>query len=113
MFITTLDCKIRKVTTLNQYAEEALGSVINERCAPVRLRHNQNHSSVRADSTASRGAADEDQADTIVLLTPGTQAELGDQLEVAGLKVRIVQRFPRHNMAGKIEHYEVRGEFWI
>jgi hypothetical protein len=79
----------------------------------VRLRHNQNHSSVRADSTASRGAADEDQADSIILLTPTTKAELGDQLEVGGLKVRIVQFHPRYTMAGTLEHYEVHGEFWI
>jgi hypothetical protein len=113
MLITTLTCKLRKVTGMNQYAEETLGPVTTERCAPVRLRHSQAHSSVRADSTASRGAADEDQADSIVLLTPTTKAELGDQLEVADLKLRIVQLHPRFGMAGKLEHWEIRGEFWI
>jgi hypothetical protein len=41
MFITTLTCRLRKVTGLNQYSEETLGPPTTERCAPVRLRHNQ------------------------------------------------------------------------
>jgi hypothetical protein len=112
MFIPNLDCWIRKVTGYNADGEEILAPKVLERCAIVRYRKELFHTTVRADSSATRGYADENRADIIVLLQPDTQGKIGDQLELQGMKVRIVSSFPRHNHAGVLEHNEVTGEFW-
>jgi hypothetical protein len=112
MFIPNADCIVRKAGSTNVYGEATLGAPIAERCGIVRLHEKVSHTTVRADSSASRGHADEGDANVVVLLAVTTKAGLGDQLEVMGLKVRINDKQPRVSVTGKLDHYEVRGEFW-
>lgn len=112
MFTPNVRCWLRLVGSTNVYGEESLGAKIPELCNVVRLRKSVTHTTVRSDSSATRGHADENEANVIILLSPKTKATLGSQLEVVGVKVRINDLQPRMNMLGQLEHYEVRGEFW-
>jgi hypothetical protein len=112
MFIPNIRCWIRPMMTANVYGESQLGSAIHELCSVVRLRKMVVHTTVRSDSSATRGHADENEANCVILLGPKTKAKQGDQLEAAGVKVRINDIQPRFGVMGQLEHYEVRGEFW-
>lgn len=107
-----LPCKIYKVTGHDLYGEQALGAAIDDKCGIVRLRKKSMHTTVRADSSASRGHGDEQQADIIILLPPTTRAAVDDKLTVSFMSIRIRDMQPRYTVFGILDHYEVRGEIW-
>ncbi|MDR9847021.1 hypothetical protein [Herbaspirillum huttiense] len=69
-------------------------------------------SSVRADSSASRGNAMENEATSVILLAPKTQARIDDIIEVAGSKLRIMGRQPRYDVTGRLDHIEINATMW-
>lgn len=106
------DCIIRKLTSLDVYGQSVLGAPKKERCAVVKLRKELQHTTVRADSSQSRGHGDEFVATNKILLDSKTAGVLGDQLTVNGYQVRIMSADPRFDASGKLDHYEVTGELW-
>lgn len=113
MFFPTVPCTITRVGNFNQYGEEATEGTFRERCGVVRLRRDRAHSTVRSDSSATRGHADEDRADVIILLTANTNARIGDKLQIDKfMTIRIQNLHPRYNIPGRLDHYEVKGEIW-
>lgn len=107
-----LDCRVYKKGEADLYGQPQLGRAIAERCAVVKLKHDSQHTTVRADSGASRGHADEFVATSKILLMPTTTAELDDKLEVHGIAMRVISKWPRFDVAGRLDHYEVQGELW-
>jgi hypothetical protein len=83
-----------------------------ERCSVVSLDIREEKSSVRADTSASRGSALEAQTDSKFLLTKTTVADIGDVILYLDMEFRIVGRFPRHDVSGKLDHYEVVCAYW-
>lgn len=76
--------------------------------APVHLRDNLQDSSVRADSSASRGRADERVADVRILVEKFITPEKGDKIVLDGeppLEVIRVQK--RIDIRGQLHHWEV------
>lgn len=69
-------------------------------------------SAVRADTSASRGNARELVSDIDVLLSPKTVARIDDIIEVAGFKFRISRVCMRHNLQGRLDHFQIGGTFW-
>lgn len=112
VFIPNLDCIIRKKGLPDVYGKAGTGSERPERCSIVKLRYESVHTTVRADSGATRGHADEFVTSNRILLAASTQAAIDDQLEVSGYKIRIKILHPRINVIGKVDHYEVEGEVW-
>jgi len=76
----------------------------------VRLASLMEMSSVRADSTASRGAAEDMIAEAKILLPTSTRAKVGDVLEGYGVKIEVTGLHPRINTRGQLDHYELRGK---
>lgn len=112
MFIPNLDCTIERQLSTDLYGAVALSPVRPERCSVVKLRSDSQHTTVRADSSGTRGFADEEVRDATVLLSPSTKAQLGDCLTVLGVKIKITSKHPRVTAFGRLDHYEVRGELW-
>lgn len=114
MLTPNLDCWISRQfpDSHDLYGQPVLGSRVRERCAVVRLRDEAKHSTVRADSSASRGHAEEFVTSNKILLLAGTIARLDDKLEVLGIQMRVTSVFPRHDVSGRLDHYEVQGELW-
>ncbi|MDY7537612.1 hypothetical protein RGU72_05005 [Undibacterium sp. 5I1] len=83
-----------------------------ERCTVVKLTLTIEKSSVRADSSASRGNAIEEEALSKILLTKNTKAQMNDIIILPECKLRIVGRIPRFDLQGRPDHVEVAAQFW-
>lgn len=117
MFAPNLDCWITKQDAVshNLYGEqEHVPPRIKERCALIRARASVEDTTVRADSSASRGHAEEVTSANRVMLTSKTKALVNDKIEIAGLPaLRITMMHPRYDVVGRLDHYEVEGEAWV
>lgn len=82
-----------------------LGSIVSLPTVDVK-------SSVRTDSSASRGNAHEFQNNGVVLLTAKTKAVLHDILIIRGLTLKIVMMHPRYDAAGRFDHFECQLQMW-
>lgn len=69
-------------------------------------------SSIRADSSASRGNAHEMEDDAIILLTKTTKANINDVLVVVGQELKITAKIPRYDVQGNLDHYQISGMIW-
>lgn len=98
----------------DRYGQPLPGERIkNEPCAVVRLQVKEIKSQVRADSTASRGAAHEfDSTNSLILVGRNTRANINDLIEIAGFTLVIKSKQPRWNMRGVIDHYELTCQLW-
>lgn len=95
------------------YAQPIPGRTITEPCCIVSIQNVDKKTSVRADSSASRGAAEESVVDATLLLGPKTQANLLDIITVAGYKIKITGKASRFDLSGKLDHFEVTGMIWV
>lgn len=87
------------------------------KCAIVELYDESDKTTVRADSSASRGRADERLADARLLLKPNEEVKLGDVVEVEirnapNLKIEVVRIFRRTDVAGHVHHIDLEGVKW-
>lgn len=112
LFRPNLDCTVRKRTGTNIYGEEALGVPVAARCSVIEMRMGIERSSVRADSSASRGSAREYIGEAKLLFPATADIDLDDQVEVNGFKLRITSFFPRHSLQGVLDHFEVQAGIW-
>jgi len=115
MFTPNLDCLIFQSdggTTVYGQPMPNVAAPIPERCAIPKMSELMQKSAVRADSSASRGAALELTVDAILLLTKNTQAQIDDVIEVIDLQLRIIGKYPRFDVTGRLDHYQVAARFW-
>jgi hypothetical protein len=112
MLIPNLSLTYKKRLATDLYGTESLGVQASERCAIVKLRYEAQHTTVRADSSGSRGYAAEFAASTKILVLKDTAIEIGDQITVQGIVLRVVSKFPRHSVIGLLDHFELTGVPW-
>lgn len=82
------------------------------KCGIVKLVSRDQNVTVRADSSASRGAAQEMVADALLLFPPVYGVKNDDVIDVIGVKLKVTGVFPRHNVNGQIDHYQVEAMLW-
>lgn len=112
MFRPNQDCVVRMQDGHDLYGMPKLGARKKERCAIVKLKVKNDKSSVRADSSASRGNARELEADVLLLLGPKTMAEHDAIIEIANNQYRVMSVNPRFSISGKLDHFEVGCTYW-
>jgi len=113
MFRPNQQCRIQLASGRNTvHGQPIPGEWVRERCSVVKLIISSEKSSVRADSSASRGNAREEQADAVLLLTPLTRASINDVIEVAGHKLRIMAIHLRYDVTGRLDHKETHATMW-
>jgi hypothetical protein len=113
MFRPTLPCKIQLASGKNDVRGQPIpGPLVGEKCAVVKLVISNEKSSVRADSSASRGTAQEMEAQSVILLGASTRAQIDDIIIVAGYKLRITGRQPRFDVDMRLDHYEINATMW-
>lgn len=112
MFRPNLTCLISSSSGTDVYGRAMPGVAVTELCAVVNLNIVSNKSSVRADSSASRGSAMEFESNSIILLTVRTKARIDDVIEIDGFKLRIIGMAPCHDVAGKLDHYRAEAQMW-
>jgi len=73
----------------------------------VKLVQESKKTSVRTDASASRGTAQEILADARLLFPKYVELKPGDRLSIMGFELTVVSIFPRHNVLGAHDHWEV------
>lgn len=112
MFKPNQKCRIQLSAGNDVYGQSKPSTFVIEGCSIVKLMISNEKSSVRADSSASRGNARELQADAVLLLTTATKARIDDVIEISGAKFKISGRFPRHDVNGRLDHIEIHAMMW-
>lgn len=77
--------------------------------AVVRLGEKVEESSVRADSSASRGSADQETLQAKLLIGPAVKISKGDVIAVQGRLVEIEGIADRLDLFGQLDHRELMG----
>lgn len=112
LFHPNTTCVIIKNTGYTVYGEPMRSGRTTEPCAVLNAGKNMKKSSVRADSSASKGNAIEVVADYWLILMPDTVAELDDLIEVHGIQVKINRLIPRYGLDGHHDHTEALCSMW-
>ena len=112
LFSPNAICYIIKTVSFNKYGEPERYDRVEEKCALLEAGITLKKSSVRADSSASRGNAIEKVADYWLILMPDTCAEINDLIEIHGVQVKIVQMTPRYSLRGELDHFEALCARW-
>jgi hypothetical protein len=90
-----------------------MGKSLNAKCGVVKIQARSDPTTVRADSSASRGYAEEGTVDARLLFPPNVALKKGDRVDVLGMSIRVIEVMPRVNLAGKLDHNQVDGVVWV
>lgn len=112
LFNPNTTCVIIKKSGYNVYGEPEYNSRVTERCTLINADTLSKKSSVRADSSASRGNAQETVADFWLILMSNTVAEIDDLVEIKDLRVKINELAPRYDLIGRHDHTEALCTMW-
>ncbi|EXX00878.1 hypothetical protein J888_1229 [Acinetobacter baumannii 44327_5] len=112
MFRPNQTCVVRSIAGYSVYGQPQEGKRKREKCAIVRYVIKNEKSSGRADSSATRGNAREQQADAIFLMSPNTTADIDSVIELHSHDFRVVSKEPRFAISGRLDHFEVGCSYW-
>lgn len=108
MFIPNNHCYIRRVSKARDIrGERTYGPRERTPCAVVTLNLEIDKTSVRADSSGSRGRAEEEQGVARLLFPVYVKIADLDLVEVEGETLEVIQINPRRSVIGTLDHYEV------
>jgi hypothetical protein len=96
----------------NIYGEFAFQAPKRVPCAIVHSTSANLKTPVRADSSASRGAAEEKVAVTKILFPANVAIATNDKFEIDGKILRVTGIEDRKNVLGKLDHFEVDFEMF-
>lgn len=113
MFRPNKNCILHKSSgKTDVYGMPMPGLKYKERCSVVKMNIKSAKSAVRADTSATRGNAQELETDTVLLLPKSSKAQIDDNIEMIGHQFRIVAIQPRFDVNGNLDHYEVGCTYW-
>lgn len=104
--------KVTPTVGVDIYGKEQLGVSYTAKCAVVKLTQASEKTSVRTDSSASRGAAHEITADARLLFPPSSGVKIDDKVEVHGFSLKVISVFPRVSVTGRYDHDQVDLNVW-
>ena len=115
MFRPNMIAMISTPTGPNLFGESEYGTPEKALCGVVRLVNKRDKTTVRADSSASRGNSDERTFDAKILFSPNREIFIGDKVQISGFTLRVMNCHPRYavNTTGNVDHYEVDLETWF
>ena len=108
----TVPCSITPTVGYDRYGKEQLGKSYTAKCAIVKLTQVSEPTSVRTDSSASRGAAREIIADARLLFPRTVDVNIDDKVEVMGMSLKVLSVFPRTTIGGQHDHNQVDLMVW-
>lgn len=100
-------CTITRRSGSDVYGQPTVSSVKNTRCAVVKFSTKRQKTTVRADSSGTRGHADEELAQIKVLLPKNTDVKLDDIFTLYGQDARVTVVSPRIDVMGRLDHIEL------
>ncbi|HGL3854466.1 TPA: hypothetical protein ACKE3U_003795 [Klebsiella aerogenes] len=102
----------KKVGT-NLYGEASYQFASTVKMGVVSFIDSVEKTSVRADSSASRGKAEIALFDAVFIIPLSTAISKEDVLIVSGKKLRVDSIHQRWGMRGRLGHYEVGANIWV
>lgn len=110
-FLPNLNATLRRAKTgtdeYDAYGNRSYQAAEPIRLAVVRLDAGVSKTSVRADSSASRGAAEELLHDARLLFPTRHLPKTYDLIEIAGVVLETKSVMPRFDVFGRLDHYQV------
>lgn len=106
-FYATIDCAVSRRSGNDVYGQPAWGASQPARCSIVKFDLSATKTSVRTDSSASRGNAREIEAAVRLLFPSFTEIAVGDRVQVLGANLRVLTAQPRYDIVGNLDHHEV------
>lgn len=103
----------RKSKELDVYGESQLRFVDRIKLGMVRFADSVEKSSVRADSSASRGKAEQEEFDAVMVTPLESKVQQGDIMLVDGVKLRVDMIHKRFGLRGRPGHLEVGASIWV
>lgn len=88
------------------HGHPAYGAGVECPFAPVNLNIKALKTTVRADSSASRGSADETVSVARILIVPFVVPNRGDRFDFDDMSFEIVSTHGRRSVSGELDHYE-------
>ena len=107
MFLPNIRCQYQRRGPLDIYGKASFEPVKNGMCGIVRLESASEATSVRADSSASRGSAKEELITGRLLFPASVKLQQGDVVIVQGMKLTVQSVWPRHSVTGKLDHWQL------
>lgn len=108
VFTRNVLCRVTPYVGTDVYGAPVAGATRTEKCAVVKLTQTTQHTTVRADSGATRGHADEEVADAVLLFSKQSTIGLGDHVVVSGVSLRVASIRQRFDVMSRLDHFEVR-----
>lgn len=112
MYLPKTPCLVQHKAGDDVYGRPVFTAWIPERCAVVSLAVSDVQSSVRADSSGSRGNAEEIEAVSVILFGPRTIADRNDIVSIAGFKLLVKGKEPKFSVTGAIDHFRMTLTLW-
>lgn len=107
MFTPNLVGKLFRASGYDNYGRPGFSdSFVQCPFASVTLKKVAQKTSVRADSSASRGAADEIVSNARILVPAYIVIEIGDEFEFDGNRFRVMTKHVRRSVFGRVDHIE-------
>lgn len=109
MFIPNVTCTVTKANGgYDRYGQPTPGESREVRCSIIRLDLEDMKTSVRSDSSATRGMAREVVANARFMFPSDELIEIGDLLTVLNtIRLRVKSVYPRISVIGNLDHYQV------
>lgn len=101
---------LRKQAKRTIHGKEMFEAPVPLPCAVVQLADKVEPSSVRADSSASRGSADQEVLQAKILVSPTTRISKGDVISIMSRLVEVASVHQRNDIFGNLHHLEIAGD---
>lgn len=112
MLIPNLTCEIAAQGPASLTGRRSFGSYKVVPVAIVKLETSVGKTSVRTDSSATRGAATEIEAAARLLFPAFVMLYEGDRIRILDTVLSVQSVRPRHNVLGKLDHWQVDCEIY-
>jgi hypothetical protein len=107
MFIANQKALLLRRGSTDIYGTAEYMPAVEIRVGVIRLQESSMKTTVRADSSASRGSAMEETTISRILVPAKTVVEQGDEIRIQGFALTVQSIWPRYNIAGRLDHWQL------
>jgi hypothetical protein len=112
MMIPNTTGLLARQTGKDIYAQSSYAAPVVVPCAVVNLNTKVVKTPVRADSSATRGNAEEEVSVSKILFPKTVALTEGDKFIISGVNLRIIGIRQQNNVLGQLDHFEVDLGMW-
>lgn len=112
MFRPNLKCEVATVVSTDIYGKRLYSDWTTVPFGVVKLEESSGKTSVRTDSSASRGSAQEITTDARLLFPAYVALKQGDRIRHGNFNLTVVSVAPRYNVLGRLDHWQVDCNVW-